>query len=113
MHELTITLSIVNIAEEEVRKASAQKVEEIEMEIGQLSGVEVDSLEFLWEEAVRSSVLESAERKIYHIPGKARCMECDIEFEIEQIFDPCPKCQQYFNDIVAGKELRIKSLTVT
>jgi hydrogenase nickel incorporation protein HypA/HybF len=113
MHELSIALSIVDIAEEEVRKAGAQQVDRIELDIGNLSGVEIDALEFIWNEAVRSSVLEKAERLINKIPGKAKCMECSEEFEMKQLFDACPRCHQYFNDILQGKELKVKSLTVT
>jgi len=113
MHELSIALSIVDIAEEEVRKAGAHQVERIELDIGSLSGVEIDALEFIWEEAVRASVLEKADRRINRIPGMARCVECDEKFEMKQLFDACPRCQQYFNDIIQGKELKVRSLTVT
>lgn len=113
MHELSIALSIVDIAEEEVKKANASKVEKIELDIGNLSGVEIDALEFIWQEAVRSSVLENSERRINRIRGKAKCMECAEEFEMEQLFDACPKCNQYFNEIIQGKELKVRSLTLT
>ncbi|MEJ2004400.1 MAG: hydrogenase maturation nickel metallochaperone HypA [Cyclobacteriaceae bacterium] len=87
-------------------------MERIELEIGELSGVEIAALEFIWEGAVRKSVLEKAERSINKVPGRARCMECSEEFDMEQLFDACPKCQQYFNDIIQGKELKVKSLTI-
>ena len=38
MHELSIAKSIVEIAEAEVKKASAQRVEEIQLDIGRLAG---------------------------------------------------------------------------
>ena len=38
MHELSIVLSIVDIAEQQVALNDAQSVEEIELEIGQLAG---------------------------------------------------------------------------
>ena len=112
MHELSIALSIVDIAEEEVRKANASSVDLIELDIGKLSGVEINALEFVWDQAVKETVLEKAERKINRIPGMARCMDCSRQFEMEELFDACPDCQQYFNDIIQGKELRVKSLTI-
>ena len=112
MHEFSIAQSIVAIAEEEVQKAAAKQVSEIELDIGKLSGVEIDSLEFVWDVAVKSSVLKHARHIIHHIPGKAKCLDCDIDFEMEQLFDTCPSCHQYFNDIVQGKELKIRSLTL-
>lgn len=112
MHELSIALSIVDIAEEEVKKNQASSVEEIEIEIGMLSNIQVDSLEFLWDNAVKSSVLEGARRKLNIIPGKARCTVCYTEFTMNEIFDACPECHDFLNEIVSGKELKIKSMTL-
>jgi len=112
MHELSIALSIVDLAEQEVKKANRQRVESIDLEIGKLSGVEVDSLEFLWEQAVKNSVLQGAIRNIHRVPGKARCMDCGTEFEIEALFDACPACGQYLSETIQGKELKVKSLTI-
>ncbi len=113
MHELSIIASIVDIAEEQVKKAGARQVDSIELEIGELAGVEWSALEFAWEVGVQRSVLENTDRHIQRIPGKARCVECGSSFLMKQIFDPCPKCGSYFNEILKGKELRVKALTVS
>ncbi len=112
MHELSIVQSIVDIAETEVQKAKAHKVESIELEIGDLAGIEFSALDFAWDVAVRHTVLEQAERHIRRIEGRARCSECGLEFAMQQLFDSCPACGQYFNEILQGKELKVKSLVV-
>jgi Zn finger protein HypA/HybF involved in hydrogenase expression len=48
MHELSVAIGIVNIAEKETQKANKSRVELIELEIGSLSGVELDSLEYIF-----------------------------------------------------------------
>lgn len=113
MHELSIAQSIVAIAEEEVSKAQAHVVDQIVLDIGKLSGVEIDALNFVWDIAVKDSVLSQAEKIINHLPGKARCTNCNTSFEMENMFDACPVCHDYFNEIIGGKELKIKSLTIT
>ena len=45
MHEMSIALGIVKIAEEEVVKHEAKYISEIVLEIGELSGIELDSVE--------------------------------------------------------------------
>ena len=112
MHELSIALGIVKIAEEESRKAAAKKVLSIELEIGSMSGIELDALDFSWPIAVKETVLEGARRDIDWIEAKARCTECGSEFEVKNSYDTCPKCNSYFKDIYKGKELRVKSLEV-
>lgn len=112
MHELSIALGIVKIAEDESAKANANFVKAIELEIGSMSGIEMDSLDFAWPVAVKDTVLENAKRHIDYIEAKARCLECETEFDIEHIYDECPKCKSYFKDIIKGKELRVKALEI-
>ncbi len=112
MHELSIALGIVGIAESETRKAKATRVELIELEIGSLAGVELDALDFAWPQAVKGTVLENAERKIDFVEAKAKCLECEEEYGMQHFYDACPKCNSYFKDILKGKELRVKSLEV-
>lgn len=112
MHELSIALSIVDIAEQEVKKNGASKVLEIELEIGRLSGVEPYALDFAWEQAIMNTVLEKARRKTSYIEGTARCQDCGIVFEIDNLFDGCPSCGSFLKELKCGKELRVKSLTV-
>lgn len=112
MHELSIIMSIVDIAEKQMQCAEANTIEQIELEIGALSGVEMSSFDFAWPVAVRETVLESAERVINHIEGRGRCNDCKIEFTMTQVYDGCPNCNNHLIEIISGKQLRVKSLIV-
>jgi len=112
MHELSIATGIVKIAEDETAKANAKTVTKIVLEIGVLAGVEIDSLNFVWESAVHESVLEKAKKEIIVIEGVGKCIDCDTLFAMENIYDCCPKCNSNFKSIIKGKELKIKSLEV-
>ena len=112
MHELSIALSIIDIAEQEVIKNSAKEVVEIELEIGKLSGIEPYALDFAWEHAIINTVLEKARRNTKYIKAIAVCNDCGHEFEIENIYDECPACKSYMKELKSGRELRVKSLTV-
>ncbi len=113
MHELSIALGIVKIAETETAKAKAKKVDLIELEIGTLAGVEFESLDFVWPSAVKETVLEHAVKKINIIEAKGKCIDCDTIFEIKNIYDSCPKCNSFLKGIIQGKELRVKALEVS
>jgi len=112
MHELSIAMSIVDIAEQEVKKNDAAEVIEIELEIGKLSGIEPYALDFAWDQAILETVLEHAKRKTRYIEARAKCQDCGNEFEIDNFYDECPSCQSYMKELLSGKELRVKSLTV-
>ena len=113
MHELSIAIGIVNIADKECKKSGMKKVELIELEIGTLSGVQLDSLDYVWHAAVKDTILENSERKIHQIQAQAICLECELTYSLDHIYDSCPICNSYFRNIIKGQELRVKSLEVS
>ncbi len=113
MHELSIAQSIVDIAEEEARKAEAVSVNKIELDIGMLAGIEFAAFDFAWPEATRNTVLEHAHCVINKIKGKARCGTCGHVFEMKDYFELCPVCGAYDHEVISGKELKIKSIEIT
>ncbi len=113
MHELSIVMSILEIAEQQAAEAGVLAIEEIEIDIGCLSTVEMNAFEFAWNQAVKQTILEGAIKKINRIKGKAQCTGCNEIFLLENLYDACPLCGEYFLNILEGKELRVKSLVVT
>lgn len=112
MHELSIVMNIVDIAEDETAKAEASSVTSITLEIGTLSGIVMEALEFAWQSAIKGTVLENAELKVHTIEGVAKCRTCGEEFSAKTLYQECPQCKGYFTDIIKGKEMRVMELTV-
>lgn len=112
MHELSIVMSIIQIAEKESAKNNAVSVDEIELDIGDLSGIEMPAFDFAWQQAIRATLLERAKRTINHIAGEGKCMDCDAVFPMQQLYEPCPVCGDHFVTVQKGKELRVKSLVI-
>jgi len=112
MHELSIVMSILDIANNTVELHHAKEVEVIELDIGEIAGIEMPALDFAWQAAIPGTVLQKAERQINHIPGIGKCLECGATFPMPNLYTPCPECNSYFTDVIAGKELKIKSLTL-
>jgi len=113
MHELSIVMGIVDIAVKETAAADATTVDEIEIDIGCLSTVEMNAFEFAWQQGVKQTILENAEKKINRIEGKATCLDCNTQFRIENMYDACPACGKHLIEVTEGKELRVKSLVVS
>ncbi len=109
---MSIVKGIIAIAEKEAVKANVEKFSAINLEIGTLAGIEYDALDFVWEIAVESSVLEKAVKKVHKIFAKAKCESCNTNYSIEHIQDACPNCGSFHKKILQGKELRIKSLEI-
>jgi len=112
VHEFSIALSIIEIAEKEAVKANANSITELVLDVGTLSGIEFYALETALEMAVLNTKLEKTRIQINKIQAEAKCMQCSTIFQIENIFDPCPKCAGFQHEILSGKELKVKSLLV-
>jgi hydrogenase nickel incorporation protein HypA/HybF len=112
MHELSIALNIVDIASRETEKAGATKVEQLELEVGSLSGVVIEALEFALKEAVRNSVLESSEIIISEVEARCRCNQCGLEYKVEALYDICPDCHSADRTILQGQEMLVKTMQV-
>ncbi len=111
MHELSIVMSIVDIAEKEAIKANVDSFSQIELTIGSQSGIVMEALDFAWNSGVKNTVLENAKLSIKHIKAISKCSDCGYTFEIENLYDACPKCNSLFTDLIQGNELQISSLS--
>jgi hydrogenase nickel incorporation protein HypA/HybF len=112
MHELSLALAIVEMAVGEAEKSNGCAVQEIEIEVGVLSGVDADALEFALSLAVKNTKLEHAAVRIIHTKGLGRCNLCDRSFVMNEAWTPCPGCNMPAGQILNGKELRIVSMVV-
>ncbi len=112
MHELTVAVNIVQIVNDEVKERNISKVDEMVLDVGEMAGIDFEALDFALQEAVRNSPLERTRITINKIEARAKCMECGHEFAINDFLSNCPECGNFQFDIIKGKELKIKSLTV-
>ncbi len=113
MHELSVVMSIIEIAQQQADKEHAAIIEEIEMDIGCLSTIQMEAFDFAWQQAVKQTILEKTAKKINRIKGKAICLDCNTTFPLENLYDACPVCGEHLIDILEGKELRVRSLVVS
>ena len=112
MHEMSIALSIVDIATDICHQEQKSYASKIGLEIGQLSGIQYEALEFVWPIAVEGTVLEKAEKEIIKVKGEANCLECGHRFSVQHHYDNCPQCQSFLKEVTKGKELKVKYLEV-
>lgn len=112
MHELAIAESIHRIVIEEAQRGGAQQVISLTLEVGALSGVVVESLEFVFPAVSKGGLAENAALIIERIPGRGHCPKCEQEFPIDDFLSPCPSCATIPVEIIAGRELRVKEIEV-
>ncbi len=109
MHELSIAQGVVDICE---RSAAGRRVTGVTLEIGELSGVAPDAVEFCFAACAAGTLLDGAALAIVRVAGQGYCAGCGINFPIRACYDPCPACGGYGVAVVAGEELRVRELEV-
>ena len=112
MHEFSIAISIIDLAEAEAIKAGANQVKELVLDIGTMSGIEYFALDTAMEMAIKNTLLEESKIIVNKIQAEAKCTQCQTVFAIDQVYDPCPECSSLYHEVLSGKELQIKSIVV-
>ncbi len=113
MHELSIALDLVEVAESAARAAGAQAVETVNLRVGVLSGVVKEALLFVYDSATEGTMLENSRLVIEDVPLVVFCPDCQRESELPSIqLLQCPHCGTYTADVRQGRELEIVSLEV-
>ena len=100
------------VLEDHANSQAFNSVKTVWLEIGALSGVELDAMRFGFDAVMRDSVADGARLEIIEIPGQAWCLTCAETVPVQQRFDQCPKCGGYQLELVAGDQMRIKELEV-
>ena len=111
MHEFSLTDSLIDLACDEASKAGIARLDRIVVEIGALSGVNVDSIEFAFGILrEKSPITGNAELLIEKIPGTGVCTKCGREITLEKLFLYCPDCGTPTVNITGGRDFIVKSM---
>ncbi len=109
MHEMAITQGIIDLC---LEHAGGRQVRSLEVEIGELSSVVPDAIEFCFEACSCETLLEGARLTIIRIPGRGQCQECGQETPLTELYGACRHCGGNRVVIVAGEELRVREIEV-
>ena len=109
---MTIAMNVVDIVCQKANEEKAIKVNSVELVIGELSGIMIDSLKFCFEAACKNTIANGARLNINEIEARAFCKSCKKEFKLESDFFPCPSCSDFNFEIKKGKEFSIKSFNI-
>ncbi len=134
MHETSIAAGIISIVEDTVKREDIVRVLEVEVEVGLLSLVDLESLRFALEVMSKNTVLEGARITFKTVEPMLRCSRCGAEWglsrgEIEGLDDAskialhmypeavarlfrCPRCGSSETEIASGRDVRVSKLRV-
>ncbi|VVB96356.1 putative hydrogenase nickel incorporation protein HypA [uncultured archaeon] len=121
MHEISIAGAIIDSVLDAANKNGAKKVNEVFLEIGELTALNPDQLKFIFKTITKGTVAEGARYDIAVIKPSITCKKCSYNGPIEffeklHFFLPvikCPDCGKEDVDIIAGRECFVKKIKIS
>ena len=110
---MSLCEGVLQLLEENARSEGYQQIKTVWLEIGVLSGVEVEAMRFCFDAVMKGSLADGAALEIVERAGEAWCMECAKTVEVKQRFDECPDCGSFQLQVTGGDQMRVKELEVT
>ena len=113
MHEVDMTRCLL-LSMHEWKQQHAPRVPQVDrvhLDVGSFTCVEPDQLVVTWSDAVKGTWLDGSELVIESVPLVGRCVRCQATYSPDAAYgfrSPC--CQHPMEEIVSGRELRIRSV---
>lgn len=112
MHELALCEGIIDIVNSEAKENKFERVLEIELKVGEYSGIVSQCIREFFPVAAAGTPAENAELTISVIPGSFKCPECGYEGPVDRRKACCPDCGGYGIKMVSGREFFVEQLKV-
>ena len=113
MHELSIAMSIVELAQEESERRGGVQIKAVHLRLGLLSGVVKEALLSSYEMACFQTPLEGSQLKIEEIPVRVNCPHCHAVRPVASLqWMCCTDCGTPSADIAEGRELMVTALEI-
>ena len=110
MHELSIAQNILDIVRDYVTEERYGEVQAVKVRLGELSGVQAESLDFCFSAIVGETALKHAALKIEHVPPRLHCAACGNSCAADGLLCRCPGCGDRNVKLVSGTELQVTEI---
>jgi hydrogenase nickel incorporation protein HypA/HybF len=113
MHELSIALSILDLAAEEAERQGAGRVLGIHLKLGPYSGVVKEALLSAYDIAREGTPLAECALVVEETPLRANCPTCRTMRDVVSVQElRCAVCGAPTPDLVSGQEMEVVALEI-
>ena len=108
---MSIVQALIEQVTAEVEQSQQRgRVVGVDVVIGRMSGVHVDSLRFAFELLSSGTLVDKAQLRIQEPKAVLHCRKCQARREIDQILLDCPDCGSHDVSISGGQDLLLQSI---
>jgi len=122
MHEVQVMVEVLDAVLREANKRGAEKVTEVQLEVGELTFLGEEQMRFAFETITKGTIAEGAALDVVHVKGEVRCGGCGHEGPLAISDDPafhvpfpvmaCTRCGGAVK-ISKGKDCVVKNVRMT
>ena len=112
MHELALTEGILSIVSSEQKKNGFSRVLEIDLRIGEYSGVIPGCIEEFFPMVAKGTSAEGAKLVMETVKAAFECGDCDYQGPLERHSACCPNCGGTAVRMTSGREFYVQNLIV-
>jgi hydrogenase nickel incorporation protein HypA/HybF len=113
VHELSIAMSLVEIASEQAAEIGGPRIEAVHVRLGALAGVVEEALRFSFDAAARGTPVDGARLVVEGVPVAILCAGCGAERVLDEpLRFRCPVCGAPAADVIRGREIELTALEV-
>ena len=104
---MSIATALADGVRAEIQQRGGARVQAVGVRIGELSGVDAESLRFCWDVLLSGTDLDGVRLEIENRPWLQRCSRCGNSFPVENYNIECPACGSAETKPAGGSELEL------
>ena len=104
--------NLLAVVEKAAEREGSDHVDVIHLRLGEMSGVNIDSLKFAFEVLSKGTVAEKGRLEFEQVPLVIVCNECNYESSPESLIFRCAKCGSASMELISGREMEIDYILV-
>jgi hydrogenase nickel incorporation protein HypA/HybF len=113
MHELSIAMSMIEMAQDVAAQRGGVQVNAIHLKLGPLAGVVKEALLFSYDVACEGTLLEGSRLVIEETPVVVYCPKCEEERTLASLQRfCCPACETLTPEVRSGRELEVVAVEI-
>jgi hydrogenase nickel incorporation protein HypA/HybF len=107
LHEMSIAATVLDAVRAESLRQGGARITRAGLRIGELSGVEIESLRFCLDVLVTDTELEPLSFELEAVPWTRRCRDCGAVFRVVDAQTACTACASTSTDSAGGDQLEL------
>jgi hydrogenase nickel incorporation protein HypA/HybF len=112
MHELSVTESILEIAQRYARQNEAKRVTELYIVIGRLASIVDDSVQFYWDIISQDTLCAGSQLHFERVPAQLICLDCENTYTLDDELVLCPTCGSAKVQVTSGEQFYLDSIEI-